>query len=136
MAIPEAKEESVPSTDIPEAPKEGNDNIPVPCDVKPPPPPAIGKTTRTKTNAAKPVVKEERKRAQTESVDIFKQIQSGTFLRKVSPAEKTSYMQRAQTEMFKGFNMAKIVARRTALEFSDDEDEEDWSDHDDEEDWW
>ena len=97
----------------------------------PPPPPTIGKKKTTTSTVKKPI-----KRAATEPVDVFKQIQQGTFLRKVAPAEKTCYAKRAQTEMFKGFNMAKIVARRTALEFSDDEEEDDWSDHDDEDDWW
>lgn len=101
----------------------------------PPPPPANvpappKKRTVTKASAAPAKTK----RAATDG-DIFQQIQAGSFLRKVAPEEKTSYAQRARMERLQGWNMDKIVARRSALEISDDE-EEDWSDHEDDDDWW
>ena len=101
-----------------------------------PPPPPTGNTSKSVpkppiAKASVPKVK-----AQESSGDIFQKIKAGNFLRKVSENEKTSYAKRQQTEIFKGFNMDKIIARRTFLEISDDEEEDDWSDHEDDDEWW
>jgi len=131
----EPVEESVPESQPAESVVE--QDAPQPSTEAPPPPPVLDTTPKAPAapKAPKVPIANPPKRASTATgPDLFAQIQSGSFLRKVSEHEKTSYLKRSKTEPMTGFNMQMIINRRAAFAFSDSEDE--CSDHEDDDEWW